>query len=126
VVDAQGQTLGRLSTQIATILKGKNKVSFAPHLDNGDYVVVVNAEKIVVTGKKLTDKIYYRHTGFLGGIRQTSLEKLLNKKPTEVLKKSISGMLPKNKLRKDMIARLKLVVGAEHTFWAQKPEKISL
>jgi len=116
VVDAQGQTLGRLSTQIATILKGKNKVSFAPHLDNGDYVVVVNAEKIVVTGKKLTDKIYYRHTGFLGGIRQTSLEKLLNKKPTEVLKKSISGMLPKNKLRKDMIARLKLVVGAEHTF----------
>ena len=126
VVDAEGQTLGRLSTQIATILKGKNKVSYAPHVDNWDYVVVINSEKIVVTGKKLEDKIYYRHTGFLWGIKEISLGKLLDKKPSEALNKAVSGMLPKNRLRKDMLARLKLVVGSEHGFKAQQPETITL
>ncbi|MGE4443829.1 MAG: 50S ribosomal protein L13 [Candidatus Altimarinota bacterium] len=126
VVDAEGQTLGRLSTQIATILKGKNKVSYAPHVDNGDYVIVLNSDKFVVTGKKLEDKIYYRHTGFMGGIKQISLGKLLNKKPTEALSKAVSGMLPKNKLRSDMLSRLKLVVGNEHGFKAQKPETLTL
>ncbi len=126
VVDAEGQTLGRLSTQIATILKGKNKVSYAPHVDNWDYVIVLNSDKFVVTGKKLEDKIYYRHTGFMGGIKQISLGKLLNKKPTEALSKAVSGMLPKNKLRSDMLSRLKLVVGNEHGFKAQKPETLTL
>lgn len=126
IVDAKGQTLGRLAAHIATLLKGKNKVSFAPHLDNGDYVIVLNSEKISVTGNKLSQKMYYRHSGFLGGLKTTSLEKLLNKKPTEVLQKAVSGMLPKNKLRQNMMLRLKLVVWNEHTFKAQNPETISL
>lgn len=126
VVDAQNQTLGRLATQIAVILKGKNKVSFAPHLDNGDYVVVVNADKIAVTGNKLENKIYRTHSGFLGGLKETSLSKMLNKKPTFALEKAIYGMLPKNKLRKGMMMRLKLVAGTEHNYGAQKPETISL
>ncbi len=126
VVDAEGQTLGRLSTQIATILKGKNKVSYAPHVDNWDYVVVINSEKIAVTGNKIEDKIYYRHTGFMWGIKEISLGKLLDKKPSEALNKAVSGMLPKNRLRKDMLARLKLVVGSEHGFKAQQPETITL
>lgn len=126
VVDAEGQTLGRLATQIAVILKWKNKVSFAPHLDNWDYVVVINSEKIAVTGNKIEDKIYYRHTGFLGGLKEISLGKLMVKKPTEALKKAVSGMLPKNKLRTGMLARLKLVVGNEHNFKAQQPKQITL
>lgn len=126
LVDANGQTLGRLSTKIANILRGKNKVSFSPHMDNGDYIVVINADKIAVTGNKLEDKIYYSHSGFLGGIKEISLGKLLVKKPTEALRKSVSGMLPKNKLRKDMLARLKLVNGAEHIYKAQQPEQITL
>lgn len=126
VVDAEGQTLWRLASQIATILRWKNKVSFAPHIDNWDYVVVINSEKISVTWKKLEDKIYYRHTWFLWGIREISLGNLLKKKPTAALKKAISGMLPKNKLRKNMMARLKLVVWKEHEFKAQKPIEIIL
>lgn len=126
VVDAEGKTLGRLATQIATILKGKNKASYAPHVDNGDYVIVINADKITVTGNKLEGKIYYRHTGFMGGLKQISLGKLMVKKPTEALSKAVSGMLPKNKLRSDMMARLKLVAGQEHTYQAQKPEQITL
>lgn len=126
VVDAEGQTLGRLATQLAIILKGKNKVSYAPHVDNWDYVVVINSEKIAVTWNKLEGKIYYRHTGFLGGLKEITLGKLMVKKPSEALKKAVSGMLPKNKLRADMISRLKLVVWKEHTYQAQQPEKISL
>lgn len=126
VVDAENQTLGRLATQIAVILKGKNKVSFSPHLDNWDYVVVVNADKITVTGNKLDGKIYRTHSGFLGGLKETSLAKMMVKKPTFPLEKSIYGMLPKNKLRKNMMLRLKLVAGTEHNFWAQKPETIHL
>ncbi|MFK7780190.1 MAG: 50S ribosomal protein L13 [Candidatus Gracilibacteria bacterium] len=124
VIDASEQTLGRLATQIAVILKGKNKVSFAPHLDNGDYVIVTNCDKFKVTGKKLTDKMYYRHTGYLGGLKEISLEDLLIKKPTKALELAVNGMLPKNKLRAGMISRLKLFTGDEHSFKAQQPELI--
>ncbi len=126
VVDAQGQTLGRIATTIAQILRGKNKVDFAPHMDNGDYVIVINADKFAVTGNKMTDKLYHRHTGYLGGLISTPLEKLLEKKPTRALEAAVSGMLPKNKLRKNMMARLKLFAGAEHTYAAQQPETLSL
>jgi len=126
IVDAKGQTLGRLATKIAVILKGKNKVDFAPHVDNGDYVVVLNADKFNVTGKKLTDKIYYRHTWYLGWLKETPLEDMLVKKPLRALELAVSGMLPKNKLRKDMISRLKWFVWEEHTFVAQKPTIIQL
>jgi len=126
VIDAQGQTLGRLSTIIATTLRGKNKVDFASHMDNGDNVIVINADKFAVTGNKMTDKMYHRHTWYLGGLISTPLEKLLVKKPTRALEAAVSGMLPKNKLRKDMMARLKLFSDSEHTFTAQKPETITL
>jgi large subunit ribosomal protein L13 len=108
VIDAQDETLGRLATKIAVILKGKNKASFAPHIDNGDYVIVTNCDKFAVTGKKLTDKIYYRHSGYLGGLKEISLGNLLEKKPTKALELAVFGMLPKNKLRKEMLSRLKL------------------
>ncbi|PID87316.1 50S ribosomal protein L13 [Candidatus Gracilibacteria bacterium] len=124
IIDAKGQTLGRLATKIAVILRGKNKVSFVPHLDNGDYVIVTNCDKFSVTGKKLADKMYYKHSGYLGGLKEMNLETLLEKKPTEALEKAISGMLPKNKLRKEMLSRLKLFTGDEHTFVSQKPELI--
>jgi len=97
-----------LATKIAVILKGKNKASFAPHIDNGDYVIVTNCDKFAVTGKKLTDKMYYRHSGYLGGLKEISLGNLLEKKPTKALELAIFGMLPKNKLRKEMLSRLKL------------------
>lgn len=126
IVDAEGQTLWRLATQLAVILKGKNKPSFSPHLDNWDYIVVINSEKISVTWNKLEGKIYYRHTGFLWGLKEITLWKLLEKKPSEALKKAVSGMLPKNKLRSGMLERLKLVVWQEHTYQAQQPEKITL
>jgi len=124
IIDAKGQTLGRLATQIATILKGKNKVDFIPHLDNGDYVVVTNCDKFKVTWKKMTDKMYYRHTGYLGGLKTIALEDLLTKKPTKALEFAVNGMLPKNKLRKGMLSRLKLFTWDEHSFVAQKPELI--
>jgi len=126
VVDAEGQTLGRLATIIATTLRGKNKVDFASHMDNGDYVIVINADKFAVTGNKMKDKLYHRHTWYLGGLISTPLEKLLIKKPTRALEAAVSGMLPKNKLRQNMMARLKLFSDSEHTFAAQKPETIAL
>jgi len=124
VIDAKGQTLGRLATKIAVVLKWKNKVDFVPHLDNGDNVIVLNATQFKVTGNKLTDKKYYRHSGFLWGLKEISLEDLLKKKPTKALEFAVSGMLPKNKLRASMISRLRLFEGQEHTFPAQKPELI--
>jgi len=124
VIDASEQTLWRLATKIAVILKGKNKASFAPHLDNGDYVIVTNCDKFKVTWNKLTDKMYYRHTGYLGGLKEISLENLLEKKPLKALELAVYGMLPKNKLRKEMSSRLKLFTWAEHTYVAQKPELI--
>ena len=126
IVDAKGQTLGRLATQLAVILKWKNKVDFAPHVDNGDYVIVLNADKFAVTGNKMSDKIYYKHTGYLGGLKETPLEDMLRKKPLRALELAVSWMLPKNKLRKAMIARLKGFTGTEHTFIAQKPVEIKL
>lgn len=126
LIDAEGQNLWRLSTKIATILRWKNKVSFAPHVDNWDYVVVINSDKIAVTWSKLEDKKYYRHSGFMGWLKEITLGKLLVKKPTEALRKSVSWMLPKNRLRKDMNLRLKLVTWQEHGFKSQKPETITL
>lgn len=124
VIDAKWETLGRLATKIAVILKGKNKASFVPHLDNGDYVIVTNCDKFLVTWNKLADKKYYRHTGYLGGLKEISLEDLLEKKPVKALEFAVSGMLPKNKLRAWMLSRLKLFTWDEHTFVAQKPELI--
>jgi large subunit ribosomal protein L13 len=126
VVDAKGQTLGRLATQLSVILKWKNKVNYAPHVDNGDYVIVINADKVHVTGKKLTDKIYYRHTGFLGWLKEIALGDLLAKKPTKALELAVNGMLPKNRLRNSMISRLKLFEWGEHKYSAQQPEEIKL
>jgi len=123
-IDAKGETLGRLATRLAIILKGKNKASFAPHIDNGDYIVVTNCDKFKVTWKKMTDKMYYKHTGYLGGLKEISLEDLLEKKPTKALEFAVNGMLPKNKLRKGMLSRLKLFTWDEHTYVAQKPELI--
>ncbi len=125
LVDASWKNLWRLSTVIAIILKWKNKVSYAPHVDNWDYVVVINSEKVTVTWNKTSDKMYYSHTGYLWWIKQSSFEKLLVKKPTEILRRSISWMLPKNKLRKNMMSRLKLIVWQEHNF-TQQLEQITL
>ena len=126
IVDAKGKTLWRLATQLSVILKWKHKVNFAPHVDNGDYVIVINADKFAVTGKKMTDKMYYRHTGFLWGLKEISMENLLTKKPTKTLELAIRGMLPKNKLRKSMVSRLKLFSGTEYKYNAQQPEEIKL
>ncbi len=126
IIDAKGQTLWRLATRLATILKWKNKIDFIPHLDNGDYVIVKNCDKFIVTWKKMEDKIYHRHSGYLWGLKSIALEDLLIKKPSKPLELAISGMLPKNKLRKWMLSRLKLFTGEEHTFIAQKPEEIKL
>lgn len=124
VIDANEQTLWKLATKIAVILKGKNKASYIPHLDNGDYVIVTNCDKFKVTWKKLTDKMYYRHSGYLGGLKEINLEDLLEKKPTKALEFAVNGMLPKNKLRAGMLSRLKLFTWDEHTYVAQQPEII--
>ena len=121
VVDAQDQILGRLATQIAHRLRGKHKPEFAPHMDNGDFIVVVNCEKIRVTGTKLQDKFYYRHSGWVGGLKEVSLEKMLAEKPEEVLRKAVRGMLPKGPLGYKMIKKLHLYKGGEHEHAAQKP-----
>ena len=126
VVDASEVTLGRLSTRVATLLTGKDKPQFTHHIDTGDYVIVINSDKLVVTGKKLTDKKYYRHSGFPGGIKEASLADKLAKDSTEVILHSIRGMLPVNKLRDGRLARLKIYAGSEHQHEAQKPETISL
>ena len=124
MIDANDQTLWKIATKVAIILKWKNKVSFAPHIDNWDYVIILNCDKFKVTWNKMTDKIYYSHTGFLWGLKEIPLEELLKKKPTRALELAISWMLPKNKHRSEMISRLKLFTWSEHTFTAQKPELI--
>ncbi|NDK08684.1 50S ribosomal protein L13 [Candidatus Gracilibacteria bacterium] len=126
IVDAKGQTLGRIATKIAMVLRGKEKVNFASYVDNGDYVIVLNADKFNVTGNKLSDKMYYTHSGYLGGVKEANLSQLLVKKPTKALELAVSGMLPKNKQRANMLARLKLVTGSEHNFSAQKPQELKL
>jgi len=122
VVDAEGQTLGRLATQIAERLRGKGKPQFTPHVDTGDFVVVVNAEKIAVTGNKLDDKLYYRHSGYPGGLRQRPLREQLERVPTEVLRKAVKGMLPRNKLGRQQLTKLKIYAGPEHPHAAQEPK----
>ncbi|EKE25968.1 MAG: 50S ribosomal protein L13 [uncultured bacterium (gcode 4)] len=125
-IDAKGQTLWRLATKIATILRWKNKVNFAPYVDNWDYVVVLNATKVVVTWNKLSDKVYRTHSWHMWSLKETNLASLNAKKPTEALRLAVSWMLPKNKLHDDMLLRLKLEVGSSHKFEAQKPIKIEL
>ena len=126
VIDAQGQTLGRLSSEIAKILRGKNKPTFTPHVDTGDNVIVVNAEKIKVTGKKLEQKIYYKHSDYPGGMRETTLKEMLDKKPTDVITLAVKGMLPKGPLGRSMIEKLHVYAGAEHPHAAQKPEALEI
>jgi large subunit ribosomal protein L13 len=124
LVDAQGQTLGRLATQIADTLRGKRKPQFTPHVDTGDFVVVVNAEKIAVTGNKLDQKRYYRHSGYPGGLRSRTLREQLDRRPTEVLRTAVRGMLPKNRLARRQLTKLKIYAGPEHPHEAQNPRPL--
>jgi large subunit ribosomal protein L13 len=124
LVDAEGQTLGRLATRIADTLRGKRKPEYTPHIDTGDFVVVVNAEKIAVTGKKREDKIYYRHSGYPGGLRQRTLGEELARRPTEVLRKAVKGMLPRNRLARRQLTKLKVYAGPEHPHEAQNPSPL--
>ena len=124
VVDADGQTLGRLATEIANVLRGKGKPQYTPHVDTGDFVVVVNAEKIQVTGNKLDQKRYYRHSGYPGGLRSRTLREQLERRPTEVLRVAVKGMLPKNRLARQQITKLKIYAGPEHPHEAQNPRPL--
>lgn len=126
VVDAEGKTLGRLASEIAKILKGKHKPIYSPHLDVGDFVIVVNAEKIHVTGRKREQKFYYRHSGYPGGLKKISLRDQLARHPTRVLEAAVRGMLPKNRLGRRMIKKLKVYAGPEHPHQAQQPKKLVL
>ncbi len=126
IVDATGKTLGRLATEIAKVLMGKHKPTYTPHVDGGDFVVVINAEKVFVTGKKLTDKIYYKHTGYMGHLKETTLKEMLEKKPEEVIRLAVRGMLPKNKLRDKRMKRLKVYAGPEHPHKAQNPKPLKV
>ena len=126
ILDAEGQALGRLATKVATILRGKNKVNYTPNVDTGDFVVVINAEKIKLTGRKLDQKVYYRHTGYPAGIRETVARKMLNEKPEELLRKAVRNMLPNPGFRtgKNTLRKLKIYAGAEHPHKAQQPEPV--
>ena len=126
VVDAEGQTLGRLATRIADTLRGKRKPEYTPHVDSGDFVVVVNADRIAVTGKKLDEKLYYRHSGYPGGLRARTLRDELDRRPTEVLRKAVKGMLPRNRLARRQITKLKIYAGPAHPHEAQRPEPLLL
>ena len=126
VVDATGYTLGRLASEVAKVLRGKNKAIFTPHIDCGDYVIVVNAEKIKVTGKKLDQKIYYNHSDYVGGMRETTLREMMAKKPEKVIELAVKGMLPKGPLGRTMIEKLHVYAGAEHPHAAQKPEALEI
>jgi len=124
VVDAQGKNLGRLASRIAVVLRGKDKTQFTPHVDTGDFVVVVNADKVAVTGRKLTDKRYYRHSGYPGGLRMRTLGQMLDSRPTEVLRSAVKGMLPKNRLASRQLMKLKIYAGPSHPHVAQQPEEM--
>lgn len=126
VVDAQDVVLGRLSTRVAGILRGKNKAIYTPSVDTGDFVIVVNAEKIALTGRKLADKIYYSHSGYVGGLKEITAGKLLEKKPEDLIKKAVKGMLPKNKLARAMLSKLKVYAGSSHPHEAQQPKVLAL
>ena len=125
VVDAEGQTLGRLAAEVAKVLRGKNKPEFTPHIDTGDNVIVINAEKIKVTGKKLDQKVYYHHSDYVGGMKETTLREMMAKKPEKVIELAVKGMLPKGPLGRQMIKKLHVYAGAEHGHEAQKPEVLT-
>lgn len=126
VVDAEGKTLGRLASEIANVLRGKKKPIYTPHIDTGDYVIVVNAEKVVTTGKKLNQKIYYHHSEYVGGMKETTLKDMLNKKPEFVITHAVKGMLPKGPLGRQMLKKLFVYAGPEHKHAAQKPETLEI
>ena len=121
IVDADGEILGRLATRLADTLRGKRKPQYTPHVDTGDFVVVINCERIRVTGKKLTDKIYYRHSGYHGGLRERTLQQMLDDRPEEVIRLAVKGMLPRNKLGRAQLRKLKIYAGAQHPHEAQQP-----
>lgn len=126
VVDAEGKTLGRLASEIANVLRGKNKPTYTPHIDTGDYVIVVNAEKIQVTGKKLDQKIYYHHSEYVGGMKEATLREMMQKKPEFVITHAVKGMLPKGPLGRQMLKKLHVYAGPEHNHAAQKPETLDI
>ena len=126
VVDAEGQALGRVASQVANVLRGKNKPIYTPNVDTGDYVIIINASKVILTGKKLDQKIYYKHSGYVGGLKETKYRKLLAEKPEFALRKAIVGMLPKGPLGRQMAKKLHVFAGAEHIHAAQKPVKFDL
>jgi large subunit ribosomal protein L13 len=123
VVDAEGQTLGRLATEIARVLRGKNKPRYTPHVDTGDFVVVVNAERVVVTGRKAEQKLYRRHSGYPGGLKTTTYEQMMERQPTEILRKAVRGMMPKTRLARQQLRKLKIYAGPEHPHAAQNPQQ---
>ena len=125
VVDADGQTLGRLASEVAKVLRGKNKPVYTPHIDTGDYVIIINAEKVAVTGKKLEQKVYYHHSDYVGGMKETTLKEMMSKKPEKVLELAVKGMLPKGPLGRSMIKKLHVYAGPEHKHEAQKPEVLT-
>jgi large subunit ribosomal protein L13 len=124
LVDAEGKNLGRLASEIAIVLRGKNKPHYTPHVDTGDFVVVVNAEKIAVTGNKVSDKIYYHHSGYPGGLKSRTLGQMLERRPAEVIRKAVKGMMPKNRLAARQLTKLKVYAGPGHPHAAQKPEEL--
>ena len=126
VVDAEGKTLGRMASAVAAILRGKNKPTYTPHVDCGDYVIIINADKVAVTGKKRQEKIYKRHTGYPGGLRELTFEQLMEKHPEEVVRHAVKGMMPNGKLGRQMFKKLKVYAGAEHPHTAQKPETLEI
>ena len=126
VVDAEGLALGRVASQVANILRGKNKPIYTPNVDTGDFVIVINASKVILTGKKLDQKIYYKHSGYVGGLKETKYRKLLAEKPEEALRHAVVGMLPKGPLGRQMAKKMKIYAGAEHEHAAQQPEKLDL
>lgn len=126
LIDAEGQTLGRLATEVARRLRGKHKTEYTPHVDTGDYIVIVNAEKVKVTGRKATDKIYYRHTGFPGGLKEASFTQMIERSPEKVIELAVKGMLPRNTLGRTMYRKLKVYAGQVHPHEAQQPETLTL
>ncbi|MFI0488011.1 MAG: 50S ribosomal protein L13 [Yersinia sp. (in: enterobacteria)] len=126
VVDADGKTLGRLATELASRLRGKHKAEYTPHVDTGDYIIVLNAEKVAVTGSKRTDKIYYRHTGYVGGIKQATFEEMIARSPERVIEIAVKGMLPKGPLGRAMYRKLKVYAGTEHNHAAQQPQVLDI
>ncbi|PXY90379.1 50S ribosomal protein L13 [Gilliamella apis] len=126
VVDAADKTLGRLATEIASRLRGKHKAEYTPHVDTGDYIIVINAEKVAVTGKKRTDKIYYRHTGYIGGLKEATFKEMIERHPEQVIEIAVKGMLPKGPLGRAMYRKLKVYAGSEHNHAAQQPQVLDI